>query len=176
MQLNKNDGTKNISAINVLSPRCKVNPFNFMDLTAGFRLQTHGLEVEVGYNLWAHGDEQIELEKPFPNDYGIAGDGTLVPGTNIGATSSNSTINNLAPIDRDSNGQPTFVPIHEYDLDFKSAGARGALVHRAYASLGYWIYIGTGSIFLGSAAYVEISQKNTALSNVGFWAKLGGSF
>lgn len=176
MLLNKNDGTKNISAINALSPRCKVQPFNFLDMTIGFRVQSHGLEAEVGYNLWAHPSEQIQLEKPFPIKFGIAGDGTLVPGTNIGATASASTINNLAPIDRDKNGNPTFVPIHEYDLDFKSAAARDALVHHAYASVAYWITIGYSAFFFGVAGYIEISQKNTALSNWGVWGKLGGSF
>ena len=176
MLFNQNDGTKNISGVNVLSPRCKIQPFNFVDLTAGFRVQSGWLEAELGYNMWAHGDEEVQLQKPFPEIYGIAGDGTLVPGTNIGATASASKINELAAIDKNANGQPTFVPIHEYDLDFKSAAARGVVAHRAYASLSFVLDQCTFALFWGLGSFVEIPQNNTALWNWGVWGKVGGIF
>jgi hypothetical protein len=174
--LNKNDGTMNISAINVLSPRVKVQPFNFVDFCAGIRVRAQWLEAEIGYNLWAHGDEQLALEKPFPEDFGIAGDGTLVPGTAIGATASKSTIAQQATIDRDANGNPTFVPIRERDLDLRSGAARAVVAHRAHGSLGFIYEYDSYVLFWGLGGFIEIPQNNTALKNWGVWSKCGGSF
>ncbi|MGE0206788.1 MAG: hypothetical protein AB7R69_02960 [Candidatus Babeliales bacterium] len=174
--LNKNDGVMNIPATTILTPKCKVQPFNFFDLTAGIRVQVACAELACGYNLWGHGDEQIELAQPFIPEYGIAGDGTLVPGTNIGATASASTINAQAAIDRDAQGDPTFVPLHDYDLDFDSAAARKALAHRVFFTLGARADYKTVEFFGGFGMYVELPHNNSALRTWGIWAKGGGSF
>ncbi|MEX0940157.1 MAG: hypothetical protein WDZ41_02265 [Candidatus Babeliales bacterium] len=174
--LNKRDGTMNIPAINVLSPCVKVQPFNFVDLSAGLRIQVKWCEFEIGYSFWAHGDELLELPHPFPEDYGIAGDGALVPGTNIGATASESTIANRAPNDLNSSNQPTFVPIRERDLDLRSGAARAGLAHRIHCALGIVHDQCTFALFWGLGGFVEIPQNNTILQNWGLWGKIGGTF
>lgn len=174
--LNRNDGIKNIPGVNVLTRRVKVNPFNFVDLCAGFRFQFSVFEVEVAYNLWAHGDEEICLAEPFPEIYGIAGDGALVPGTNIGATANESNIRELAPNDVDGLGNPIFLPLHEYDLDFRSGIARAAVTHRASFAIGAIHDECRFALFWGVGGFVEIPQENTALKQWGVWGKVGGTF
>ena len=174
---NKKDGTQNIPGVNVLTRRVKMQPFNMVDLTAGFRVQAGWLEAEIGYDLWAHGNEELKLKKPFPKDeFGIAGDGTLVPDTNIGATASKSTINERAPIDRDENNNPTFVAIKELDLDRHSGIARAAVAHRAHFAIGAVHDECTFALSWGIGGFVEIPQNNSALQNWGVWGKVGGTF
>lgn len=173
--LNKNDGTKNIPAVNVLTRKVRIKPYNFVDLNAGLRVQIGCIEAEAGYNLWAHGDEKIRLKKPFPREYGIAGDGALVGTTNIGATASQSTIAERATNDLDA-GNPTFIPINEWDLDLRSGAARAAVVHRAHVALGFVHEECTFAWFIGFGGFGEIPQKNTALKNWGIWGKVGGTF
>ena len=173
--LNKNDGTTNIPGVNILTRKVRAKPYNFVDLDAGFRVQIGCIEGEVGYNLWGHGDEKLQLKKPFPEKFGIAGDGTLVPGTNIGATASKSTINNLASND-EASGNPTFVPIKEFDLDLRSGATRGTVVHRAHVAIGF-VHSGCKlAWFFGIGGFGEIPQSNAALKNWGIWAKAGGTF
>jgi hypothetical protein len=188
MLLNKLDGTKNIPAANVLTPKVRVQSFNFVDLSAGFRFQVAWAEFDIGYDLWAHGDEELLLKKPFPEEYGIAAaNGIVVPGTNIGATASRSTIKEQAGPDLVSNpfngtlpnlnvGSPTFITIKERDLDLLSGSARGAVAHRAHLAIGVVHDQCTFALFCGIGGFVEIPQRNTSLKNWGAWGKVGGTF
>lgn len=171
--LNKDDGTVNIPAINVLTRKFKVQPFNMVDVSVGFRLQTEHLELETGYSVWAHGDEELKLHRLFPENYGIAGDGTLVPGTNIAATASNSTIKQRSANDLTLAGQPTFIPIQQSDLDFYSGCARAAVTHRFHLACNIMLFTKLYAGFLGAGVFFETPQENTALSNWGIWAKIG---
>ncbi|MGB8468487.1 MAG: hypothetical protein WCE21_05835 [Candidatus Babeliales bacterium] len=174
--LNKNDGTTNIPAVNIFTQRVKVQPFNFVDMAVGFRFNWHRYEAEIAYNLWAHGDEYLSLKHHFEPEYGIQGNGALIPGTNIGVTASHSTISTLAPNDTDFFGNPIFVPIHEYDFDFITASARGAVAHRASFAFGFIHDQCSFALFAGLGAFAELSQRNTALNNWGIWGKAGGTF
>jgi hypothetical protein len=173
--LNKNDGQKNIPGVNVLTRKVRVKPYNMVDLDAGIRAQIGAIEGEIGYNLWAHGDEKVHLKKPFQPKYGIAGDGTVVPGTNIGATASKSTIAQQSDNDTE-NGKEIFVPIKEYDLDLRSGAARAAVVHRAHVAIGFVHDEDTMAWFFGIGGFGEVPHYNTALKNWGIWAKAGGTF
>lgn len=177
MLLNGQDGQKNIPAINILTRKAKVQPFNFMDMSIGFRFQKSSVEFEIGYNLWAHGDEQLTLKKPFPKDkYGIAAaPGIVLPGTNIGATASKSTIQIQAEPDRDIFGELVFIPITERDLDMLSAAARACVAHRAHIAFGYVYDQESVAFYGGFGGFIEIPQRNTGLSNGGAWAKLGAT-
>lgn len=180
--INSIDGTTKIPGVNVLTRKTKVQPFNFVDLSAGFRMETRFVNFEVGYNLWAHGNEQLKLHRPFPsNQFGIAaldmnGDPIFVPGTNVGATAAKSTIAQQGELDVDSDGNIDFEAIHERDIDLLSASARAAVAHRAHIALGLVQEQSTFALFLGIGGYVEISQNNSAFKNWGFWGKLGGTF
>jgi hypothetical protein len=161
---NKIDGTTNIPGVNVLTRKVKVNPFNFVDLTAGFRLQTGWVEAEIGYDLWAHGDEQIKLKKPFPKDmYGIAGNAA-------GTTASKSTIEKLAPDDAD------FVAITEFDINRLTGSARAATVHRAHLAFGATHDQCSFILSWNLGGFIEIPQEDTALKNWGVWGKVAGTF
>lgn len=173
--LNTNDGLTNIPAINVLTQRVKVQSFNFVDLSAGFRFQSGMIEGEIGYNLWAHGDEEIRLRREFAPRWGIAGDGALVPGTYVSATASKSTIATLAPNDLDSNNHPTFVPIKESDLDLNSGAARATVAHRGHFAVGIRFGQETIQGLVGIGGFFEIPQENTGMKNWGVWFKIGAS-
>lgn len=197
--LNNKDGRKNVPGINVLTQKVSVNPFNMVDLEGAFRFQTANIEAEVGYCLWAHGDERVKLTEPWKEEWGIAGDGALVPGTTIGATASKSTICNQAcndvaidpvtcrptipinPVTCADVQNPTqlytFVPIKEQDLDFLAASARAALVNRVHAAFGVFTNKKAAFAgFIGAGGYAEIPKNNTALFNWGVWGKFGGRF
>jgi hypothetical protein len=161
---NKIDGTSNIPGPNVLTLKTTVHPYNFVDLTAGFRCNIASFDVEIGYNLWAHGNEKVELDQPFPDGiYGIAGS---TPFT----TSSASTISNKAPDD------PIFVPITINDLNFITPQARAAVVNRVHVALGTLINRCDFIAFAGIGTFYEFPTRNTALSNWGLWLKAGGTF
>ena len=168
--LNNRNGTcVNIPATNFLTREVRVEPFNQVDLSTGFRWYNEIVEVELGYDLWAHGNEEIVPRKPLPEEFGIAGS---MPGI----TASNSTIDTLAPDDLDDMGNPTFVPIRIRDLDRRSVAARSALVHRAHGVIGFNIESDFGNIFAAVGGFYEIPNDNSALYNWGIWAKGGGAF
>lgn len=181
--LNKTDGTTNIPAINVLTQRVEVHPYNVMDLSTGFRYKSGGFEAEITYGLWAHGHEVIRLKNSCfcPEEeqltcYGIAAKpGEFTP-CGLPATASNSTIACLANTDKDINGNNAFVPISVRDLDLQSAAAQGALAHRANGAIGYTKYGECYNVFVGIGGFAEISQNNTALSQFGVWGKIGAAF
>lgn len=172
---NKIDGTTNIPGANVLTLKVHVRPYNMVNLASGFRWNSNGLEVEIGYDLWARGREKIRLKEYFPNDvYGIAGVGTI-PGTGIGATASLSNITEQAPNDQ-VDGQNVFVGLNFNDgssLDLTSAAAASALTNGAHLSVGYTLEYDQADIFFGVGGFVEVPHYNTALENAGFWVKVG---
>lgn len=167
--LNKNDGTTNIPAVNVFTRNVKVRPFNMVDLSVGFRYQTNYIEAEVGYDLWAHGDERLTLDCDFPEgQYGIAG---TLPNT----TASASTIATVAPNDM-SGGSPVFVGITSIDIDMLSASMREVYTNRVHGALGTQWCSESITIFGGVGGYAEFPNKNSALNNWGIWAKIGATF
>lgn len=162
--LNQNDGTTNIPATQVLTRNVKVRPFNMVDLSVGFRYQTNYLEAEIGYDLWAHGDERIILDCDFPEgQFGIAG---TLPNT----TASESTIATLAPNDAE------FVGIRSVDINMMSGAMRAVHTNRVHGALGTRWCSDAVVLFGGIGAYAEFPNKNSALNNWGIWAKIGATF
>ena len=58
-----------VPAMNVLTLRTRVEPFNAFNLAAGFRVKNNNLTMSLGYELWAHGTEVITPE-PQQQEYG----------------------------------------------------------------------------------------------------------
>lgn len=164
--------------VNVLTRKVRVRPFLMADFACGCRMKTEYFEFELGYGIWGHGDERLELkcEKPCSelNEYGIAG--TAPKGYYEAVTADKSTINNQAPYDRDANGDPIFVAVGPGQLDLLSASSRSALNHKLFASLGA-LNIGASQRGLfGAGVYIEIPQWRTTLQTWGIWVKWGTNF
>lgn len=166
---NKNTGETNIPGVNVLTQHMNIKPYNTVDFSVGLRLEHGTLESEVSYNLWARSKELLSFKKPFYNEFGIAGDGTLVPGTHIAATANNSTINYQSSNDTNSMGDPIFVPITQQDINQLSGGAQSALNHRFAVAINY----NTGLFFVSVGTSAEYAQKHTAFNTWGLWLKGG---
>lgn len=163
-----------VPGVNILTRKVRVHPYTLVDFACGWRVITNHWEFELGYGIWGHGDEKIELKCgakcPPDNEYGIAGIPPL--GYNEAVTASDSTIQNQAPYDHDEQGHPVFVPITESQLDLLSAASRSALNHKIFASIGH---VDTGCIeyLYGVGVYIEIPQWRTSLQSWGVWAKFG---
>ncbi len=170
---NSIEGATNIPGANVLTQRVRVRPYNMVDLSTGIRWEFGNIELEMGYDLWARGREKIKFTHHFPTGkFGIAGDGALVPGTNIAATASKSTIALQAPNDVDNDGNPIFVPITKKDILAMTGGAKAAINHRGHAAIGFRKSYCVADVFIGGGGFFEYAQKNTALDNWGLWAKV----
>lgn len=189
-----------VPAMNALTIRSRVEPFNIFDMATGFRLKYRHCTGELGYELWAHGSEVVTPEPniPWPDSrYGIAfindqGElakindaGNIVPidtTTESGLTASNSTINFVAAPDGVTSCCPTltFTPQNRYidleDLDDFASSARAALVHRAYVSFSFGDKGKNRDMFANFGLYIEGSQNDAALSMWGAWAKVGLTF
>lgn len=157
-----------IPAVNILTRTCRVHPYNYVEFSTGIRVKTPKTELEVGYNIWGHADEWIELRCPFPSGkYGIAGR----PGPDgMPQTASRSTISNQAPNDDE------FIALCESDLDIESGEAKSALNQKVHFSFGY---INEGEVydgFFGFGLFLDSPLRNTALKTFAAWAKLGASF
>ncbi|MBI2775468.1 hypothetical protein HYX58_05665 [Candidatus Dependentiae bacterium] len=164
LPFNKIDGTSNIPGPNILTFKTTVHPYNFVDLTAGFRCNKGIFDAEIGYNLWAHGNEKVELDEPFPaGTYGIAGSAPF-------KTSSESTINNQASDDA------SFTPIAVNDLNFITPQARAAVVNKVHIAAGITIERCLFSFLAGVGGLYEFPTRNTALTNWGVWVKFGGTY
>lgn len=171
--LNSRDSTQvNVPGVNVLTRRVKVKPDSFVDLSTGFRWKGDWFESELGYNLWAHGNERIRLlktvckdckEEVVLEDFGIAG-------TAAGTSASGSTITTRAANDA------AFVNIRDTDLDLTSAGAREAITHRIHGALGVSHRGERIDGFFNLGAFYEHPQNNAALRQWGAWGKIGISF
>lgn len=74
---NKKNGTPNdnIPGVNILTHPVTVRPFDIVDFATGIRVIGDYFEIEMGYGIWGHSDEWVNLDKhcPFPLDFGIAG-------------------------------------------------------------------------------------------------------
>lgn len=178
--LNSIDGRTNIPAINVLTYKFKVKPYNLVDLSAGFRYIKGAFEIEAGYALWTHGREHIELEDRdccITNlPYGIAAaPGQFTP-EGLPATASLSDINKQGPTDKDKNENNIFVPIQLNDLNLKSGESQTTLVNRFHFALGGSNENFTYGTLYGLGFFYEIPQNNAALQQWGVWAKLGMNF
>jgi len=162
---------KKVPAMNVTTVKVKAEPFNFVDLSTGLRWVSDVFEAEMGFDLWAHGNQELKLRKPFTEDFGIAGTGTtMVKGLTVCATASESTIACLAPNDAE------FTPIRERDLDLLSGAARSAVTYRVHIAAGTKVEGCTLDGFFGGGGHYEVSQDNSVLRNWQVWAKMGFNF
>lgn len=189
-----------VPATNALTIRSRVEPYNVFNMATGFRLKYKNATGEIGYELWARPSERITPEPKQAWDdsrYGIAfinedgvlakinGGGAIVPidpATENGQTASQSTINYVAAPD----GVVTLFPalaftqknqyISFLDLDNMSASARGAIVNRAYMTVGIGQKGQCRDFFANIGLYIESSQRDSALSMWGAWGKLGLAF
>jgi hypothetical protein len=163
--LNKADGTSTASvpATTILTRQVKVDPNVSGDLAAGFRLCRGGFEAELGYGLWGHGSEDLELVGSFASDYGIAG-------SIFANSASGSTVATLAADDS------SFTPIVQDDLDLDSGAARSVITHRVNSSLGYVHFGKRLDAMLAFGAFFELPQNNAMVRQWGAWAKVGVFF
>lgn len=175
---NRIDGgpNQNIPGVNVLTRECTVRPHNVVEFATGWRFEHPHFTFELGYSIWGHDVEEIaNLSDPFPSNlYGIAAlqsDSDPRP-----ITASKSTIAKLSSPDFDAQGNPTFVPINEYDLDFLSPATGSALSHQAHFALGIKNIGKKNNAFIGLGGFIEIPQKNGSFMAKGFWAKFGLGF
>lgn len=176
--LNSDHGEINVSATQVFTRDVTVHPRNFVDIATGFRWYTDTFELELGYSLWAHGRETIHFHNDcFDQKWGIAGVGTMVNdmGITVGRTASKSAIDFQAPDDvNPCTGDPIFVPIQIFNLNFKSNASRSTLSHRVYLAGGYCIEPACGPQgFLGLGCYADLPSDNASLAGWGFWLKAG---
>ena len=54
---------QNISGVNVLTRRIRVHPYTVADFVVAWRMKTTNYEMEVGYNVWGHGNEKLEFTR-----------------------------------------------------------------------------------------------------------------
>lgn len=193
-----------IPAMNALTIRSKVEPFNVVNFATGFRFSHNDCFGEIGYELWAHGSEVITPEPKITQElgsweddrYGIAfigSDGNLAKidaGGNVvplalnemGQTSSNSTINYVAAPDGEFSccATPTFLQKNKYltlkDLNRQTSAARSTITHRAFFSVGCGQKGKKRDCFANFGAFIEAAQNNAALNFWGGWLKAGVSF
>ena len=167
----------NVPGVNILTRKTSVQPYNIADFSAGWRMRTAHCEIEIGYNLWGHGQEELKLyneekhDACCPAQWGIAGS---LPGT----TASQSTIAQRIPAtyDADTSGNPIFIPFKECDIDLLSAAASSAINHAVHGTVSFF---GTGKRMDGLFSlgfFTEYPQRNSALQVWGVWGKLGASF
>jgi hypothetical protein len=162
--------------VNVLTRDVKVHLYNTVDFVMGWRFKTDRYELEFGYSIWGHGDEQLYLRCPFKDVWGIAGCVTdcatdeFIPGPLTPVTASGSTIEFRAPNDE------IFIPILESDLDLNSGAAQAAFNNQFHFSAGM---IHKGKRMdgcFGVGIFFDFPHRNTSLPMVGGWAKVGSSF
>ncbi len=155
----KNNPDLVIPGLNLLTQQVRVHPHNYLNLSAGVRLEYAGWECEIGYQLWAHNAERLQFltpscstMRPRIEDFGIA-----FPG---GGTASESTISSLQAV-----ADPTFVHLYQNDIDRNSGAAQNARSQAMHAEIGYrgsWGYGACG-------VFVERPKVNTSLAQWGVW-------
>ena len=154
--------------VNVLTLSMRVHPYSSADFATGFRIKRGSFELEIGYNLWGHGDERLEFYpcEGIKEGYGIAGSlGETTP-----KTASASTIDTLA--DNDA----SFTEITENDINFCSGIARSAINHRAYIALSSSSSGRKVDGMFCAGVFFEFPQLNSALKTWGLWGKVGAAF
>lgn len=179
--LNKKDGPpdQNVPGVNVLTREVHVSPYSMAEFSAGWRYINDFCEAEVGYLLWGHGNEHLELKCPFEEVWGIAGRGSTidpVTGATVATSASKSTIAQQALDDVDAQGDPIFITIKAGDINLLSAQSRTAINHQVHAAIAYTHNGCTLDAFVGFGAFYEWAQRNSALQQWGFWAKFGAGF
>lgn len=160
--LNKADGTSTVStpATQVLTQNVHVKPYTIGDLAFGFRWQFGGLQAEIGYALWGHGTEILELVDNFSPDYGIAG-------STLTSSASESNIATLAANDT------TFTPITQADLNLLSGAAGSVITNRINGALGYICFGEKLDALFGIGVFFEVPQNNAMVKQWGVWGKTG---
>lgn len=206
MKLLDRKTNKIVPAMNVLTLRSRVEPYNIVNFMTGFRFAHKDSFVDIGYELWAHGTERITPQpQPGHHDeyfedgrYGIAfidvngnlayiddttGVVTALPAGIQGQTASLSTINFIAPPDGKVNINTTpaqFQPVNEYltlkDLDYLSCASRSTITHRAFLSATIGDRGQKRNYFVNFGSYIEAAQNNAALCFWGGWLKGGFTF
>ena len=170
---------QNVPGVNILTSLVRVKPFNLVDFSTGFRfLIKNNVEIELGFNIWGHGQEKLEIRHPFefkinPLIPPFGECDTGLPLFGIAGTDGNSA--STSNIKFQGPNDPVFVPLTFADFDVYSASAGGALNYRAHGSIG-GTYHGAIDIFYGAGWYLEFPQKNGALKTWGSWGKVGASF
>ncbi len=106
--------------VNVLTRNVRVYPFSYVDFACGFRLTSEWFESEIGYGIWGHGDEKIELTcvSTCLTTMSMEYAGSAPEGYSKAVTASRSTIRYQAPYDRDTSGNPVFIPVTIASLTF----------------------------------------------------------
>lgn len=159
-----------IPGINLLTRSVRVRPYNMGEVSTGWRIMFGNYTAELGYNLWAHGDEKIRLNDfMLPDTYGIAG-------SSPGNTASRSTIWEQAPDDSTFNADQPFVPFDDLDIDLKSGASRSAVTHSIIASLGMVQEGECVDMICGAGIFGEFTAYNAAMTYIGGWIKIGASF
>ncbi len=172
---NKKNGPPDLNepGVNVLTLDALVRSFGVADFSTGWRYKNDWIEFEIGYNIWGHSDEKVELRRPFKTDFGIAGKSE--PNDTVAKSASQSTIDQQADNDK-KNDKDVFVTIKEGDINLKSAAAGSAINHKIHFALGATHNSAKADGFFGAGVFVDIPQKNGSLRVWGAWAKLGASF
>lgn len=164
--------------VNVLTRRVKVHPYTLADFACGWRVKSDWFEWELGYGIWGHGDEKIELKCnyncPDCGQYGITGKPPA--GYTHAVTASTSTIQHQAEYDKDEHGNPVFIGVADGQLDLLSAASRSALNHKIFMSFGHLHNGCCIDYVLGIGCYAEIPQWRTSLPSCGVWLKYSMTF
>lgn len=171
---NSIDGLQtNVPGVNILTRRVHAKPDSFVDFVTGFRTRWNdALEVELGYNLWAHGNERINALQTWCNEcdedisIGLFG----IAGTEPGTSASESSIAFRAPNDS------SFVPLNLSDIDIDSAVAGCAITHKIHGSIGYGYSGERFAGFIAFGGFYEGIQNDAALQQWGIWGKIGANF
>jgi hypothetical protein len=168
-----------VPGVNLLTREVRIHPYNMADICSGLRYKTDKMEAEIGYSLWIHGTERLELESRTTKDvYGILGSAP-------GLTASGSTIDTQAADDAQVNPNPStpglvplFVAINDSQIDLNSGASRSALVHKAHIAFGAEHRGCNCDYFIGGGLDFELPHPgyNSALKNMALWTKVGASF
>lgn len=158
-----------VQGTTLLTQQACVKPHNFVDLCTGLKFRRCHLELEVGYNLWAHKTEQVCIACPpcdkgesIMRDYGIAGTGN--------GTANNSTIAQLAPND------PTPTGLFKNDIQPKSGAGKGGYTNKLHVAASYHKKEGCMPLMISLGAFFEKPHTNFAFEQWGAWFKFIGEF
>jgi hypothetical protein len=195
-----------VPAMNALTIRSRVEPYNIVNFATGFRFAHHSCFGEIGYELWAHGNERVTPEPVITHQigwwddqrYGIAfinTDGELAkinpetgnvvalnPNEELGQTASHSTINYVATPDGfyECCPSPSFTAENKYlnitDLSIYTPASRSTITHRGFFSVGLGHDGKRRNYFVNLGAFIEAPQNNAALNLWGGWLKAGLTF
>lgn len=160
-----------VSGTNLLALKADIHPYSSADFSTGLKLAIDKFSCEAGYNIWSVAHEKVVLTKASCNPNGLTIENFGIAGTGS-SSASLSTINNQAPNDVDTNGDPLFVPVSWRDIDTNSASGRGGWSQRIHVACAY----AAEKAGLGLGFYWETPHSNYSLGNIGCWAKAGLDF